>query len=253
MMDSIRAVAPKCELAVVMPVYNEEGCIGDVLSSWRSVLDKCGIDFVMLVFNDGSTDRTGEMLEAFAQDERIHVFHSANRGHGPTILDGYRRAVSLAEWIFQCDSDDEMPTDSFGSLWEIRGQADAVFGCRENRRQTLQRKIITLISRLTVSLFFGKGIRDVNTPYRLMRASVLERILEHIPADTFAPNLVVSGGLCRVHAKVASVPVPARPRRSGQVSMVRWELWKMSIQSFHQTVRCSRSMRHLGRADNTGR
>ncbi|HSW00169.1 MAG TPA: glycosyltransferase family 2 protein [Sedimentisphaerales bacterium] len=248
MVDSIRAVPPKCELAVVMPVYNEQGCIREVLSSWRNVLDESGIDFVILVINDGSTDGTGEILDAFARDERIRVFHQANRGHGPTILDGYRRAVSLAEWVFQCDSDDEIPADSFGRLWEVRRQADAVFGCRLDRRQTLQRRIITLVSRLTVDASFGRGIRDVNTPYRLMRASVLGRILEHIPADTFAPNLVVSGGLCRLHAQVASVSVPSRQRRSGRVSMVRGGLWKASIRSFRQTVRCGRSMRSLGRA-----
>ncbi len=248
MMDPIRTGPVKCELAVVMPVYNEQSCIREVLSSWRHVLDESGIDFVILVLNDGSTDRTGEILEDFARDERIRVFHQANRGHGPTILEGYRRAVSLAEWVFQCDSDDEVSAECFGRLWEVRRQADAVFGCRLDRRQTLQRKIITLVSRLTVFLLFGRGVRDVNTPYRLMRASVLGRILDHVPADTFAPNLVVSGGLCRLHAQMASVPVPSRPRRSGRVSLVPGGLWKASIRSFRQTVRCSRSMRSLGRA-----
>lgn len=247
-MDSIRAVSPQRELAVVMPVYNEEGCIGEVLSSWRHAFHASGIDFVMLVLNDGSTDRTGQILDGFGRDERIHVFHQANQGHGPTILDGYRRAVPLAEWVFQCDSDDEMPADSFGRLWEVRREADAVFGCRQDRRQTLQRRLITQISRLTVCTLFGRGVVDVNTPYRLMRASLLGRILEHVPADTFAPNLVVSGGLNLLHARVLSVPVPSRPRRSGRVSIVRWGLWKASVRSFRQTLQCSRSLRRLDRA-----
>jgi hypothetical protein len=178
----------------------------------------------------------------------MRIIHQANRGHGPTILNGYRQALSLAPWVFQCDSDDEMPADSFGRLWEMRRQADAVLGYRQNRRQTLQRRMITSVSRLTVGMFFGGGVTDVNAPYRLIRVSVLSRILEHIPPDTFAPNLMVSGGLSLLHARVVNVPVPSRPRRSGRVSIVRWGLWKASVRSFLQTVRCSRSLRRLSQS-----
>lgn len=244
-MDVIPASLPSHELAVVMPVYNEEGSIGQVLTSWREVLHASGVDFVMLVINDGSTDRTGEILRPFADDERIRVVVQSNMGHGPSILRGYRQAVELGEWILQCDSDDEIPADSFGRLWAIRQQADAVFGFRRNRRQTLQRRVISFFSQLTVDLFFAGGVRDVNTPCRLMRASALRPILDHIPPHTFAPNLMVSGGLCLSRAQIVNVPVSFCPRRSGHVSIVRWGLWKAAFRSFCQTVSGSRRMRSL--------
>jgi glycosyltransferase involved in cell wall biosynthesis len=242
-MCRIPAISRQHELAVVMPVYNEEGCIGRVVSAWRDMFRASGIDFVMLVIDDGSSDRTGEILLGFAGDDRIRVIAQANRGHGPTILGGYRQAVQLAEWVFQCDSDDEMSPDSFAGLWDVRRQADAVFGCRQGRRQSLQRKAISFGSRLAVDILFGRGVRDVNTPYRLLRTSVLRPVLDSIPSDTFAPNLVITGALNLSRGRVLSVPVPFQPRQSGHVSIVRWGLWKAAFRSFWQTVCCSRRIR----------
>lgn len=235
-----------------MPVYNEEGCIGRVLTSWRDLLRASGIDFVIVALDDGSTDRTGEILDRFVGDHAIRVIHQANQGHGPTILRGYRQAVQLAEWVFQCDSDDEMPPESFPGLWAIRQQADAVFGCRQDRRQSLQRRVISRFSRVTVDALFGRGVRDVNTPYRLIRACILRPIVECIPSDTFAPNLIISGGLNLSRSRILNVPVPARPRRSGRVSIVRWGLWKAALRSFRQTVSCSRRMRRRGQSCGRG-
>jgi len=231
------------ELALVMPVYNEQGCIAGVVSSWRDTLRAAGINFVMIVIDDGSRDRTADILQGFAGDERIRVIHQTNAGHGPTILKGYAQAVILADWVFQCDSDNEMGPDSFGKLWEMRHDADAVLGHRRHRRQNLQRSLISVCSRMTVERFFGRGVEDVNTPYRLMRSSVVQPILECIPPETVAPNVILSGALTFTGARVQTVPVPCQPRQTGRPSIVRWKLWRVALRSFGQTVRCSRRIR----------
>jgi glycosyltransferase involved in cell wall biosynthesis len=231
------------ELALVMPVYNEEGCIAAVVRSWRDMLGASGIHFVMIVIDDGSRDRTANILQDFAGDERIRVIHQLNAGHGPTILRGYRQAVTLADWVFQCDSDNQMGPDSFGCLWEMRHEADAVFGCRQHRRQNLQRSLISFCSRIAVGLFFARGVEDVNTPYRLMRSSALQPILECIPPATFAPNVILCGALTFAGARVGSVPVPCEPRQTGRASIVRWRLWRVALVSLGQTLRCSRQIR----------
>jgi len=231
------------ELALVMPVYNEEGCVAEVVRSWRDMLRASGINFVMIVINDGSRDRTADILQGLAGDGQIRVIHQANAGHGPTVLKGYAQAVTLADWVFQCDSDNEMGPDSFGGLWAMRHEADAVFGCRRHRKQNLQRSLVSFCSRTTVGWLFGGGIEDVNTPYRLMRSSVLQPILEYIPPDTFAPNVILCGAMTFAGARVRSLPVPCRPRQTGRASIVRWKLWGVAVRSFGQTLRCSRKIR----------
>ncbi len=234
------------DLALVMPVYNEEACIVRVVESWRAVLSHLGMDFRMIVLNDGSSDGTQDALAAFAGDERIEVINKENSGHGPTILMGYYRAVELADWVFQCDSDDEMKAEHFPDLWEKRETYDALFGVREGRRQNLARKFISVCSRLTVGLLFGKGVTDVNTPYRLIRANLLKQILAYIPYDTFAPNVVISGTLAKAGVRIYEQPVPHELRKTGSVSILRWKLWRGAVKSFWQTLYCRPAIRAAG-------
>ena len=228
----------KRELILVMPVYNEAQCIRDTVLSWRDALSGLGIDFRMIVINDGSKDDTPRVLEAFKGDPRVEVVDKPNSGHGPTILTGYRMAVEDAEWVFQVDSDGEMGPESFGGLWEKRGGYDALFGVRTGREQSAARALISAVSRATVRLAFGSGVVDVNTPYRLMRAEILGRIIERIPPGTFAPNVIIAGAFARASARILNVPVLHTGRRTGSVSIVRWKLWRAAVVSFLQTLRC---------------
>ena len=233
------------ELAVVMPVFNEQDCIVRVVSSWRRVLRALGVRFLLIVLDDGSTDRTAERLAAFAGDPRVMVIKKPNSGHGPTILQGYHRAAGLAEWVFQCDSDDEMEAKHLPALWEKRRDYDALFGSRSGRKQGLGRRLISICSRLTVAALFGPDVEDVNTPYRLIRADVLRQIIAQIPHDTFAPNVIISGALAGSGLRIHNQPVPHHPRRTGAPSMVKWSLWRAAFRSFWQTLRCRPRVSHV--------
>jgi len=224
------------ELILVMPVYNEADCISDVVSKWRDAFLGLGIDAELLVLNDGSKDDTAHQLERFADDERVHVINKPNSGHGPTILQGYREAVKHADWVFQVDSDDEMAPDSFAGFWKRREKYDAVFGIRWQREQDPTRKILSAGSRAVVKLFFGRGVRDVNVPYRLMRASALTPVVEAIPDDTFAPNLLISGVLGRKRSRVANIPVPHEHRKTGTVSLDPRKLGRIAARSGRETL-----------------
>lgn len=225
------------DLALVMPVYNEEECIESVVRDWDQTLCELGINYRLMIYNDGSKDGTAEVLKCFQSSETVQVTNKLNSGHGPTILRGYHDAVKIADWVFQCDSDGEMLPEGFSELWAKRNEYDALFGYRENRVQSRSRAFISAVSRFAVKTFFGAGVRDVNTPYRLMRAAILADIVKTIPDDTFAPNVLISGELCRRKCRIFNTPVPHAHRRTGQVSIVKWKLWKAVIKSFFQTIR----------------
>ena len=231
-------LTPPRELAVVMPVYNEEGSIAHVLATWRDTLGALGVNYEVLVFNDGSRDGTAAVLAEVATHERIRVVNKPNAGHGPTILMGYAEAVKRAAWVFQCDSDDEMLAEDFHRLWERRADFDALFGIRAGRQSALDRRIVSWVSRQAVRVLFGSGVRDVNVPYRLMRAELLAKIVAQIPADTFAPNVIIAGAFSRARVRLANIPVPHHPRRAGTVSIDNWKLWKCAARSLVQTLRC---------------
>jgi len=223
------------ELSIVMPVYNEGAVIAEVVASWLHELERLGIDCEFLVYDDGSRDETRRILERLEEGRPgLVVTSQANSGHGPTILRGYHEA--RGEWVFQVDSDDEMGAEHFAGLWEQREGYDLLVGRRHHRDSPLARRLITTLSRVTVWALFGRAVTDVNAPYRLMRRSCLAVLLSAIPAETFAPNVIISGLAARQGLRVLEVSVPHSGRRTGTVSIVKWRLWKSAVRAFGQTL-----------------
>lgn len=226
-------------LCVVMPVYNEQDAIGLVLEKWSHALDAIGVDYTIRPYNDGSKDRSLSVMRSVAERlTRVDVRDKANGGHGNTILTGYRDAVKDGfDWVFQIDSDDEMGPEKFGELWTHRCDYDFLVGIRDGRVQTLPRKVISLVSRCCVKIFYGrKTIWDVNTPYRLMRANAFKDIFMAIPITTFAPNVIISGMVARKRLLYFEILVPQHDRTTGEVSIKKWKLLKSAVKSFYQTI-----------------
>lgn len=226
-------------LSVVIPVYNEEEAIGTVLDKWVAELDRLGIDFTVNPYNDGSKDGSWNVIQAKEKQYpgKVIGHNKANSGHGPTILQGYRDAADAGyEWIFQVDSDDEMGPDGFAGLWDNREEHDFLVGTRDGRKQALPRKIISAVSRLSVRLFYGHSIWDVNTPYRLMRVSAFRDIYREIPSDTFAPNVILSGMAAKLKLRCFETLVPQHDRTTGEGSLKKWKLLKAAMRSFFQSV-----------------
>ena len=205
--EPFHAVESQLDLTVVMPVYNEEQVIGHTLRSWLSMLDELAINYELIALNDGSRDQTSEVLEEFASENKITVVEKSNEGHGPTILRGYWEATKRSNWVFQVDSDNEMSADAFPKFWELSKEADVILGYRTGRSQTLDRKLISVIAGWTVRVAYGCKLRDVNCPYRLIRSNLLVPILEFIPNDTFAPNVIISGTLARCGFQIIEVTI----------------------------------------------
>lgn len=224
-------------LSVVIPVYNEEEVIETVLNDWHSTLTSMGIEFQIKCYNDGSKDDTWGVLRELEDSlAHLNVYDKQNSGHGPTILKGYRDSFD-STWIFQVDSDDEIPASEFFKVWEERALYDLILGRRIKSKTPLPRKIISFISRIVVGLLYGSNVSDVNTPFRLMRVGALSEYIGKIPPTTFAPNLLVTGLAALKGLKYLEVPVHYRVRQTGTISIQKLKLLKVSCRALLETVR----------------
>lgn len=224
-------------LAVIMPVYNEEAAVGTVLREWHSVLSSLGIQFIIKCYNDGSTDRTWDVLNKTSKElDHIKVYNKTNSGHGPTILTGYTTSYN-SSWIFQVDSDNEIPASEFHKLWQQRESYDLIIGKRKKSNVPLSRNLISFISQKWMASIYHSRVRDVNSPFRLMRVSKLSTYIDTIPANTFAPNLLITGLAAQMMLRCVEVPVQYRVRKTGQVSIRGFKLIKVSIKSFWETLK----------------
>lgn len=223
------------QLIVIMPVYNEAEVIEQVAREWLEMLDQLNLPYRLHIANDGSTDNTQEVLDHLSHSS-LEISHARNRGHGPTILRAYRVAGGRAAWVFQTDSDGELPAASFPAFWEKRQQADLVIGTRTGRESDFSRRLITRTLHLLLLGLYGPGIHDANCPYRLMRSDAFRPLFDQLPEDTFAPNVLISGYSVRKKLRIVELPVPHQMRKTGRCSIQKLKLCKAALRSARQTL-----------------
>lgn len=205
-------------LYIVMPAYNEEANIQSVLHQWYPLLEQFGgPDSRLLVIDDGSRDQTGQMLLQFAREyPRLIPISRPNKGHGATVYDLYQRALADgADYIFQTDSDGQTDPAQFAPFWEKRQAYDMVIGWRRGREDGFSRKIVTRVLRLALWCVLGVWVKDANTPYRLMSATSLSRMLAKVPESDFLTNALLSAAYEKFGLQVCYQPITFLPRQGG--------------------------------------
>ena len=229
-------MSSKIQLAVTIPVYNEADIIGVVISNWTTELNKLSINYEIHVYNDGSTDNTLSILTRLAEyNKHLHIHDKLNEGHGPTLLAGYRENIINCEWLFQIDSDNEMPADEFFKLWERRKEFDLLVGLRSGRQQSFVRKIVSLVSRFMIRIFYKKAIFDVNSPYRLFNSEKFRDIIFLLPKSTLTPNVILSGVAGLYNLRCKEILIKHQNRKTGQTTNLI-KILRMSFKAFWQVI-----------------
>ena len=110
------------KISVIVPVYGGEKYLGECI---ESILCQTFKDFELLLLDDGSPDRSGEICDEYARkDGRIRVLHKENEGINATRRRGVHEAKG--EWVAFCDDDDTMEPDALESMYSLTDETDIV-------------------------------------------------------------------------------------------------------------------------------
>ncbi len=166
-------------VSIIVPAHNEEKGIGDVLKGLSSAMSSAGIEYEIIVVNDGSTDGTSQ---AAARHDGVRVIDTErNIGYGAAIKHGLK--ASSHELIAITDADGTYPPEALPALVNAMEDCDMVVGARtgENVAMPLLRRPAKWVLRGLANYLASTNIPDLNSGMRVMRKSALVRFLKILP------------------------------------------------------------------------
>lgn len=232
------------KLYIVIPAYNEEENIEDVVKGWHAVVAKIGKTSRLVIVDDGSKDDTYKKLQTLSKKyKQLVPAHKENSGHGGTVLFGYHYALKQkADYVFQTDSDGQTDPDEFWQMWDQREKYNFQCGWRLGRQDGFSRKFVTRVLKLTVLAKFHVWIKDANTPFRLMDARSLAEKVKQIPENYNLANVMLSVLYCKdKSARVRFVRITFKPRQGGVNSINMKRIWGIGRKAVHDFGRLSRN------------
>lgn len=239
------------KLWLVIPAYNEEENIADVIDAWYPVVEKIGPDSRLVVIDDGSKDGTFAAVRACSEQRpQLVPLTKPNGGHGDAVLFAYNYAVNALEddpdaYVFQTDSDGQTLAEEFKAFWDARRDFDLVIGHRKGRKDGFSRVVVTKVLKLVVRLCFGVTATDANTPFRLMKAKTLAENLKFVPAHFFLANVLLTVIYTRKKQRIKYIPITFRPRQGGVNSINLRKIFFLGIRALREFRAVNRSFRQL--------
>ena len=179
-------------LSVFFPAYNDAPSLPDLIAKTFAALAAHVADYEVIVINDGSHDKTAEVLDQlrlrYAPYMRV-VTHEQNRGYGGALRSGFSAAGK--DWVFYTDGDGQYDPSELPRLLElVRPDTGLVNGYKVERRDPAHRVWIGSTYNFCARLLFRIRIRDIDCDYRLIRRDLLERIQLTSTSGTICVELV---------------------------------------------------------------
>lgn len=161
-------------LSVFFPCWNEQGALEPLTQKALHVLDALGIDYEIIIINDGSTDQTGMIADRLAAEHsRIRVVHHpVNRGYGAALTSGFRAAIK--DLVFYTDGDGQFDLNELPPLLGFMDRFDIVSCYRINRQEGLLRKFNAFCWCRLVGFLFDLPLRDIDCAFKLYRRSLFD-------------------------------------------------------------------------------
>jgi glycosyltransferase involved in cell wall biosynthesis len=201
-------------LSIVLPAYNEEENVASAVEEASTVAQQLGMDYEIILVNDGSADRTGEIgrgLEQRIPNFRL-VEHYPNRGYGGSLKAGF--AAATKDLIAFIPADKQFVFNEISRFLEKIDQADIVSGYRTDRQDSFIRKFNALGWNLVVRMLFGYLCQDIDCGFKLLRHELLGHV--NIVSDgAMIDTELLAGAKARGYS-IAEVPVTHLPRVAGR-------------------------------------
>ncbi len=206
----------KHSLSVFFPAYNEEENIESTVEQATDVLSSLDIEYEIIVVNDGSSDRTGEIAERLSlTDPRIRVInHDPNQGYGAAVWSGIQAA--RYEYVFFTDADLQFDLREIPLLLEHVPEHDVVLGYRADRQDPFIRLVNAKGWNILNRLLFGLKVKDIDCAFKLFKTKLVQNLPIESRGAMMSAELLIR--LKQKGVKFKEVPVTHLPRMYGEAT-----------------------------------
>ncbi|HEV3110617.1 MAG TPA: glycosyltransferase family 2 protein [Candidatus Binataceae bacterium] len=203
-------------LSVFLPCHNEEPNLVRVVDNFRGQLGRFASTYEIIVVDDGSRDRTGEIADGLAAaDRRLRVVHHpVNRGYGGAVISGLKAAT--LPYVLLCDGDGQFDAAELAALVPMVANCDVVVGRRVRRADRLVRRLNGQAWTALVRLLFGIKITDVDCGFKLFKREFIQDLNLTARGAMISTELMVKIGARG--ARICEVEVGHLPRLAGEQS-----------------------------------
>jgi undecaprenyl-phosphate 4-deoxy-4-formamido-L-arabinose transferase len=212
-------------LSVVIPVYNEEANLPELLDRLTGTLVPLGRPYEIVLVNDGSRDRSLPLLrEAAALDPHLVVVDfNRNYGQHAAVFAGFE--VSRGEVVVTLDADLQNPPEEIPKLIaKMEEGFDVVGTIRVHRQDTLLRRVASKIVNRMTAVATGVQLTDYGCMLRAYRRPVVKLLAASNEVSTFIPVLAdLFAG------RVTEIPVAHAERRHGESKYSLWKLFRLQF------------------------
>jgi glycosyltransferase involved in cell wall biosynthesis len=203
-------------LSVILPAHNEEATVVDVVQEVSTVVQEMGLEYEIILVDDGSTDRTGEIareLMPHVPGLRL-VEHHPGRGYGGALKAGF--AAATKELVAFFPTDKQFVFAEIDRLLARIDEADIVSGDRVDRQDSTVRRLNALGWNTLIRLLFGYLCRDIDCGFKLFRREVLGRV-SLVSDGAMIDTEFLAGARARGYC-IAEAPVTHLPRTAGEAT-----------------------------------
>lgn len=203
-------------LSVVLPAYNEEAVIAITVEKAICALDQIVADFEIIVVNDGSRDKTGEIVAAIvARDPRVRLItHQVNQGAGAALVSGFVQASKT--YTFYMDSDGQFDIYDLSWLLPHLGTYDGVFGYRLDRQDSWMRKVNAWGWNQLVRAVFTLQVRDIDCAFKIFPTEYFRQVVLEARGAVLLTEVVYK--FTRSGYRYTQIPVKHLPREAGKAT-----------------------------------
>ena len=193
------------DISVVIPLYNEEESLPELYAWIQRVMNENGFSYEVIFVNDGSTDRSWQVIETLAaQSENAKgIKFRRNYGKSPALFCGFEKAQG--EVVITMDADLQDSPDEIPELYRMitEERYDLVSGYKKKRYDPLSKTIPTKLFNATARAVSGiKNLHDFNCGLKAYRKEVIKNIEVYGEMHRYIPYLAKNAGFCRIGEKV---------------------------------------------------